>query len=103
MVTHIDRAICSKYFVEDFKNVHFSSVVVKGRIVVSNMEGFSSFSGILFAILVYYFEVGDASFGIVVGYTALVNCTGDGILSLGHIRMDLRVLVPLKMSCTLVC
>ena len=27
----------------------------------------------------------------------------DGILSLGCIRVDLRVLVPLKMTCTLVC
>ena len=30
-----------------------------------------------------------------------VSC--DGILSLGSTRIDLRVLAPLKMTCTLVC
>ena len=41
------------------------------------MNGFSSFPGNLFAILMYYFEVGDVGFGMIVGHTLLVNSTGD--------------------------
>ena len=41
------------------------------------MNGFFSFPGNLFAILVYYFEVGDAGFGIIVGHTVFVNSTVD--------------------------
>ena len=26
---------------------------------------------------IYYFEKGDVGFGMIVGYTVLVNCTGD--------------------------
>ena len=51
--------------------------MVEGRIVNSNIDGFSSFPGNLFAVLIYYFEIGDICFGIIVGYTVLVNCTGD--------------------------
>ena len=52
-------------------------VPVEGRIVNSNMGGFSSFPGNLFTILVYYFEVRDVSFGMIVGHTEFVNCIGD--------------------------
>ena len=41
------------------------------------MNGFSSFSANMFSILFYYFEVGDVGFGMIVGHTVLVNCTGD--------------------------
>ena len=38
------------------------------------MDGFS---GNLFAVLVYYIEVGDVGSGVVVGNAVYVNCTGD--------------------------
>ena len=41
------------------------------------MDGFSSFPGNLFTVLIYYFEVGDVCLGMIVGHTVLVNCTGD--------------------------
>ena len=66
--------------VEYFWDVHFSHVVVEGRIVNSNMDGFSSFYGNLFAVLFYYFEMGDVGFGMIVGSTMLVNCIGDMIV-----------------------
>ena len=59
--------------------MHFSLVVVEGRIVNSDMDSFSSFPGNLFDVLIYYFEMGDVGFGMIVGYTVLVNCTGDVI------------------------
>ena len=40
------------------------------------MNGFSSFPGNLVAILVYYLEVGDVGFGMLIGHTVLMNCTG---------------------------
>ena len=49
--------------VEDFLDVHFFCVTVEGRVVDSNMNGFSNFSGNLFAVLVYYLEVGDVVSG----------------------------------------
>ena len=49
----------------------------QGRCVDSNMNGFSSFSDNLFAILVYYLEVGDVGSGLVVGNAVFVNYTGD--------------------------
>ena len=55
----------------------FSHVIVEGRVVNSNMNGFSSFPGNLFAVLVYYFEVRDVGFGMIVGHTVLVNSTAD--------------------------
>ena len=45
--------------VEDFWDVHFSCVTVEGRVVDSNMNGFSCFTGSVFAALIYYLEVGD--------------------------------------------
>ena len=59
---------------KDFQDVHFSHVVVEGIIINSNMNVFSSFPG---NFLVYYFEVEDVGFGMIVGHTILVNCTGD--------------------------
>ena len=41
------------------------------------MDGFSSFPGNLFTARIYYFEMGGVGFGMIVGYTVLVNCTGD--------------------------
>ena len=41
------------------------------------MNGFSSFSGNLFATLVYYLEVEDVDSGMVIRNALLVNCTGD--------------------------
>ena len=49
-----------------FQDVHFSHVTVEGRIVNSNMNAFSSFPGNLFDILVYYFEVCDVGFEMIV-------------------------------------
>ena len=40
--------------------------MVEGRVVDSNMDNFSSFSGNLFAVYVYYLEVGDVGLGVVV-------------------------------------
>ena len=73
----IGRSICSKKLVKDFWDVHFSYVVVESRNVNSNLDGFSRFPGNLFAVLIYYFEMGNVGFGVIVGYTVLVNCTGD--------------------------
>ena len=64
-----------KKAVEDFLAVHFSCVTVVGRVVDSNMNGFCRCSGNLFAILIYYVEVGDVGLGVVVENTVFVNCT----------------------------
>ena len=53
------RSVCSKKVVEDFWDVYLSCVMVEHRVVDSNMDGFSNFSGNLFPVLVYYFEVGS--------------------------------------------
>ena len=42
-----------------------------------DMDGFSSLSGNLFAILVYYLEVGDVGSWLVVWNAVFVNSTGD--------------------------
>ena len=63
--------------VEDFWDVCFSHVAIESRINNSNKNCFSSFSGNFFAVLGYYFEMGDVGSGIVVGHPALVNCTFD--------------------------
>ena len=47
--------------VEDFWDVHFFCVLVEGRVVDSNMDGFSDN---LFAVLVYYLEVRDVGSGV---------------------------------------
>ena len=41
------------------------------------MDGLSSFPGNLFAVLIYYFKMTDDGFGMIVGYTVSVKCTGD--------------------------
>ena len=136
MVRFIGRSVHSLKVVEDFLDVHFSCVMVGGRVVDSNMNGFTIFSGNLFAVLVYYLEMGDVGSRVVVGNALFVNCTDsmtiaflhpifqasagfsylrkvtvffwegsivdyvwfrcDGILSLGGIRIDLRLLAPLR-------
>ena len=63
--------------VKDFLDVYVSCVTADGRVVDSNMNGFYSFSGNLFSILVYYFEVENNGLGVVVGNVVFVNCTGD--------------------------
>ena len=139
LVRFIGRSVCSKKLDEDLWDVHFSCVMVEGRVVDSNMNGFSSN---LFAILVYYLEVGDVGWVVVVGNSVFVNCSSDmaivffysifqpsarfshvrkvavsflagpfldcilscdGILTLGYIRIDLRVLAPWKMASILIC
>ena len=57
MVRLIGSSIYSKETVENFWNIHFSCVIVDGRFVDSNMDGFSSFPCTLFAVFVYYFVV----------------------------------------------
>ena len=47
--------------------VHFSCVIVEVMALDTKMDGFSSFSGNMFAVLVYYLEVGDVGAGVVVG------------------------------------
>ena len=42
-----------------FLGCTFSCVMFEGRVVDSNMDGFSSFSGNLFAVLIYYLQMGD--------------------------------------------
>ena len=69
--------VCFKKAVEDFWDVHFSCVKVEGRGVNSNVDCFSSFSGNVFAVLVYYLEVEDVGSGMVVGNAGFVNCTDD--------------------------
>ena len=56
MVRLIGTSVCSKQVVEDFWDIYFTCVTVEGRVVDSNMNGFSSFSGNLFAIFIYYLE-----------------------------------------------
>ena len=50
--------------------------MAEGRVVDSNMLSLSSFSGNLFAVLVYFPEAEDFGFGLVVGNAVFVNCTG---------------------------
>ena len=54
-----------------------SCVTVEQRVVDSKMNGFFSFSGNLFAILVHYLEVGDVGSGMVVINAVFVKCIGD--------------------------
>ena len=77
LVRLIGRSVCSKKVVEDFWNVHFSCTTVEGKDVDSNLDGFSSFSGNLFAVLVYYLEVGDVGFGGGCWKYCVLNCTGN--------------------------
>ena len=53
--------------------------MVRGRIFACNINGFSSFPGNVFAVLVYYLEVGDVDTGMVVENAGFVNCTVDMI------------------------
>ena len=66
MARCICRSIQSKGVVEDLQDIHFSNVVVKGRVVNPYVNGFSSFSGSLFAILAYFLKVGDVGSGMVI-------------------------------------
>ena len=84
MVRLTGRSVCSKKLLEDFWDVHFSCVMVQGRVADSNMNGFSSFFGNLFSVLVYYLEVRDVGSGLVVGNAPFVNCTGDMTIVFFH-------------------
>ena len=50
------RSVCFKKGVEDFWNVHFSCVMVKGRVVGSNIDSCSIFSGSVPVVLVFYID-----------------------------------------------
>ena len=54
--------------------------MVEGRVVDSNLDDFSSFSGNLFAVLVNYFEMEDIGSGMVDGNAVFVNCTSEIII-----------------------
>ena len=54
--------------------------MVEGRVVDSNLDDFSSFSGNLFAVLVNYFEMEDIASGMVDGNAVFVNCTSEIII-----------------------
>ena len=71
------RSVCSSKVVEDFWGVHSSCVMAEGRIVDSNMNGFSSLSANSFAVLVYYLELGDVGLDMVDGKAVFVNWPGD--------------------------
>ena len=77
LVRLIGRSVCSKKLVEDFWDVHFACVTVENRVADSNMNGFSSFSGTLFAVFVYYVEVGGVCSVVFVGHVVYVNSIGD--------------------------
>ena len=66
-----------KKVVEDLWGVHLSCCTVEGMVVDSNMNGFSNFSGNLFAVLVCYLEMGDVGLVVDVGNSMFVNCTDD--------------------------
>ena len=59
MVRFIAKSVCSKNVVEDFWYVDFFCAMVEGMVLDSNMNDFSSSSGKLFAILIFYLEVGN--------------------------------------------
>ena len=40
------------------------------------VDGFLCFSGKMFVVLIYYFEVGDDGMRIIVGFTVDIKCTG---------------------------
>ena len=69
--THWKICLLQKKAVEYFWGVHFYSAMVEGRSVDSNVNCFSSFSGNLFTVLVYYLEVGDVSLRMVVANAVL--------------------------------
>ena len=77
MIRLTGRSVCSKKVVEDFWDVHFPSIMVEGSFADSDMDGFFSFSGNLFAVLVYYLEVGNVGSGVVLRSAVYVNLTGD--------------------------
>ena len=62
----IGRYVFSKKVLEDFLDVHFSCVIIEGRIVDSNMDGFFCSQHSLF-----YLEVGDVGFGLLLEMLSL--------------------------------
>ena len=55
----------------------FHRLQLRAELLISNIDGLYNFPGNLFAVLIYYCDMGDVVFGMIVGYTVLVNCTGD--------------------------
>ena len=51
--------------------------MVKCKVVDPHANGFHSFSGNLFEVLIYYFEVYNVGMEVVVGFTVDINFTGD--------------------------
>ena len=80
----IGTFICSKKVLKISGMYIFSNVSVKSRIANSNMDSFSSFPRSLFAVLIFHFEMGDVSLGIIVRYNVLVNCTGEMTTVFSH-------------------
>ena len=76
MIRLIGRSVGSQKVVKDFCDVHFSCVAVEGRVIDSNMDGFS---GNLFAVFVYFLEVGDVGLGWLLEML-FVNCIGNMII-----------------------
>ena len=60
----IVRSGCCKKMVEDFWDVHFSSIIVEDRVIDSNMDGFP---GNFFVVLFCYLKVGDVGSEVIAG------------------------------------
>ena len=62
--------------VEDFWNLHASHVGIECWVVDPHVDGFLDTSGNSFAVLIYFFDVGDAVMGVVLGFTVDINYSG---------------------------
>ena len=58
--------------------------MIECKIVDPDVDGFPDLSGDLFAVLIYYFEMGDAGMKAVDRFAVDVNCTGYLIVMLFH-------------------
>ena len=61
----------------NWKMYIFPVLQPRAGLLILDTDSFSSFPGNLFAVLIYYPEVGDVSSGLVVGKVMFVYCTGD--------------------------
>ena len=53
----------------------FAVLQLSARLLILMWIASLAFSGNLFTVLIYYFEVGDVDMRVVVGFTVDVNCT----------------------------
>ena len=74
-IKHVARTACSYKTVEDFWDIHFSCVTVDCQVGGPVVDVFPGFSGAIFAVLIYYFAVGNIGRGTDVGVNVDVNCT----------------------------